>query len=83
MRRGKKSGKRKTQKRWMQTQFPNAHINLITLLGIFIIEKCSNFNHYECKSLNLRKKNRRTFEHVLVHARTCLKALVLIINREK
>ena len=71
-----------TRFRW-KNYFTYKHINLITLLGIFIIEKCSNFNYYECKSLNFRKKNRRTFEHMLVPARTCSKALVLIINREK
>ena len=70
-----------TRFRW-KNYFTYKHINLITLLGIFIIENFSNFNYYECKSLNFRKK-KKTFEHMLVRARTCLEALVQIINREK
>ena len=57
----------------MKKLFHPKRITLITLLGIFVIGKCSNPkilenvvipNYNGCKILSFTRKNKRAFEHV-------------------
>ena len=61
---------------YIKTYFTHKHIALITPLGIFVIEKCSNIELWWTKAIILQKREKKKKDPLSLHVSSCSEASI-------